>query len=457
MTAPPETYRRRRAVLASHLNRPIVIFGGQARAKQYPTNLHPFRAGSNYLYFGGPPVAGCALIIDPGSDGQAGCSLVRPVVGFDDMVWTGEPPSDDALAQAAGVRTSALMAPDQIGAWLSGRAGAYLAPPCPPTLEWAKSLRLKPAGPDEIQAVIDLRLIKDEHELKAMRFAAKVGVEAHRAAMRATKPGRGEADVAAAFLQVLTAHRCIESFASIVTIHGEVLHSEGNPNKLEAGRLLLMDAGVEEPGGYASDITRTYPVSGTFTPIQRQLYDVVLNSQRAAIAACVPGKRYREVHDISARTMCKGLVQADILKGDPADLAARCAHTLFFTHGVGHLIGLDVHDMEDFGDQAGYAPGRTRRPEFGNKFLRLDRDLQPGMTVTIEPGFYVVPAIWRNEEFVAPFAEVVNRKAVGALVQGEFGGIRIEETVHVRASGGPEVLSADLPNDAEAVAVIVRS
>jgi len=457
MTAPPETYRRRRAVLASHLNRPIVIFAGQPRARQYPTNMHPFRAGSNYLYFGGPPMAGCALLIEPGSDGENGCTLVRPVVGFDDAVWTGEPPTDDAFAAAAGVCTGALLAPDQVGDRFSGRIAAYIAPPCLPTVEWAKSLGLQPADPDEIQTIIDLRLIKDEHELKAMRFAAKVGVEAHRAAMRATKPGRGEADVAAAFLQVLTAHRCIESFSSIVTVHGEVLHSEGNPNQLEAGRLLLVDAGAEEPGGYASDITRTYPVNGEFTPIQRQLYDTVLRAERAAIAACVPGKRYRDVHDIAARAICEGLVQAGVLKGDPAELTARCAHTLFFTHGVGHLIGLDVHDMEDFGDQAGYASGRKRRPEFGNKFLRLDRDLAPGMTVTIEPGFYVVPVIWRNEEFIAPFADVVNRKTIAAFVKAEFGGIRIEETVHVRASGGPEILSADLPNDADAVAAIVGS
>ncbi|RME40123.1 MAG: M24 family metallopeptidase, partial [Planctomycetota bacterium] len=204
-------------------------------------------------------------------------------------------------------------------------------------------------------------------------------------------------------------------------------------------------------GGYASDLTRTYPVDGSFTPIQRQLYDTVREAQRRAIDACTPGRRYRDVHDVAARAICEGLVEAGLLRGKPESLFERAAHTLFFTHGVGHLIGLDVHDMEEFGDQAGYAPGRTRRPEFGNKYLRLDRDLAPGMAVTIEPGIYLVPAIWQNDAFVEPLADVVNRDAVERLLEQHFGGIRIEETIVVRDAQGPEILSQGLPNDADAV------
>ena len=132
-------------------------------------------------------------------------------------------------------------------------------------------------------------------------------------------------------------------------------------------------------------------------------------------------------------------------------------HTLFFTHGLGHLIGLDVHDMEDFGDQAGYAPGRTRRPGFGDKFLRLDRDLEPGMAVTIEPGLYFVPAVWQNDELLAPFDDVINKAAIDSLIKNQFGGIRIEETICVRseAEGGPEVLTAALPTSADEVTALV--
>jgi Xaa-Pro aminopeptidase len=221
--------------------------------------------------------------------------------------------------------------------------------------------------------------------------------------------------------------------------------------------MLLCDAGAEEPGGYASDITRTFPVSGHWTSIQRHLYDTTLRALREATAACVPGKRYRDVHDLSARVICEGLVAAELLRGNPAELVARTAHALFYPHGVGHLIGLDAHDMEDFGDLAGYAPGRTRRTEFGNKYLRLDRDLEPGMTVTIEPGIYLVPAIWESDELVGPLADVVNRTKVDALLRDRFGGIRIEDTICIRPAetGGPEVLSESLPKDADEVAACV--
>ena len=458
MVAPPEVYRRRRARLAEALKRPLVILAGQARSRNYAGNTYPFRAGSTYLYFGGPPIEGAVWLIEPGSDGNEGCALLRPTSTFDDAVWTGEPPGDDAVAVAAGISTSAIGPPCSIGSLLGGRRAAAILPPCPVSMEWARSLELELAEPEELLAIIDMRLVKDEYELAAMRRAATVSVEAHRSAMSATKVGRAEADVAAAFVAVLMQHQCEPSFTPGVTVRGEILHSSGYSNPLQADRLMLLDAGAEEPGGYASDVTRTYPVNGEFSSIQRQIYDTVLRAETSAIDACVPGGRFRDVHDLAATVICEGLVDAGLLRGDPADLAGRGAHTLFFTHGLGHLIGLDVHDMEDFGDLAGYAPGRTRRPEFGNKFLRLDRDLAPGMTVTIEPGIYIVPAIWRNEDLWGPFADVVDRTAVDELLDLSFGGIRIEDTICVRGGDapGPEILTDALPKEADAVAAIVR-
>ncbi len=437
----------------------MVVLSGRARARQYSTNTHPFRAGSSYLYFGGPALEGAAWLIEPDSDGQEGCTLLRERCSLDDAVWTGEPPSDEALGSAAGITDTRLAEPDKLASLVARRTASFVGPPCPPSMEWAASLGLGPADDDELLSLIDLRLIKDEYELAAMRRAADVSAEGHVAAMKATRPGRCEAEVAAAFTAVLVAHQCGPSFTPIITVHGEVLHSDQYCHTLEVGQLLLVDAGAEEPGGYAGDITRTYPVSGSFTPVQRQIYDTVLRAEREAIAACVPGRRYRDVHDLAARVICEGLVDAELLRGDPAELAGRGAHTLFFTHGLGHLLGLDVHDMEDFGDVAGYAPGRTRRPQFGNKFLRLDRDLQAGMVVTIEPGIYLVPAIWRNDGLVRPFADVVNRPAVDALLEDRFGGIRIEDDVHVLSpdQAGPEVLTSKLPSDADAVVQIVGS
>jgi Xaa-Pro aminopeptidase len=458
MIAPPEVYRQRRARLASGLTRPIVISAGRARARNYATNAYPFRAGSTYLYYGGPPLRRGAWVIEPGSNGDDGCTLLRPVGEFEDTVWAGDTASDEQVAAAAGVDLRRLDTPDRLKVLLNGRSASYIAPPCPPTMEWIESVSLEPATPDELQLVIAMRLIKDEHELVAMRRAAEVTVQAHLAVMKAMAPGRREADAAAAFTAVLVANECVASFTPIVTVRGEVLHSESYSNVMKAGQLLLVDAGAEEPGGYASDVTRTYPVSGEYTQVQRHLYDTVLRAECEAIAACVPGRRYRDIHDLAARVVCEGLVEADLLRGDPAELAGRSAHTLFFTHGVGHLIGLDVHDMEDFGDLAGYAPGRTRRPEFGSKYLRMDRDLEPGMAVTIEPGLYFVPAVWQQVDLVAPFADVVNRRAVDALLEVGFGGIRLEDTVHVLGhdAPGPEVLTAELPADPDEVAALVR-
>jgi Xaa-Pro aminopeptidase len=187
------------------------------------------------------------------------------------------------------------------------------------------------------------------------------------------------------------------------------------------------------------------------------LYDTVLRAEEAAIAACRPGARYRDVHDTAARVICEGLVEASLLRGDPDILFERAAHTLFFTHGVGHLLGLDVHDMEDFGDLAGYPEGRTRRPEFGNRFLRLDRDLAPGMVVTIEPGIYLVPQIWQSAELSGPFEDVTNWEAIDMLLNSHFGGIRIEDDVHVLPADeeSPEVLTRDLPKEPDAVAELV--
>ncbi|MCK4659790.1 MAG: aminopeptidase P N-terminal domain-containing protein [Phycisphaerae bacterium] len=455
MTAPPVVYRERRKRLAAKLRRPMVVPAGFAPARNYPGNPYPFRAGSTYLYLGGPPIEGAAWVVESGSDGDAGCTLLRPPPDPDDALWFGKLPTDVELAEAAGLADSRVIDIDRFGSRRSDLVACHISPSCVRSLKWVAGLGLKPAGEDELSAVIELRLVKDEHELNAMRHAADVSIAAHLAALAATITGRREADVAAAFAAVLEAHNCRNSFTPIITVRGETLHGQGYGNTLHDGALLLVDGGAEEPGGYACDITRTYPVNGRWAGLQRHLYDTVLRAQRQAVAACVPGRRYRDIHDLTAQWLCEGLVQADLLRGDAVELARRGAHTLFFPHGLGHLIGLDAHDMEDFGDLAGYSPGRKRRAEFGHKFLRLDRDLEAGMTVTIEPGIYFVPAIWQRDDLVSPFMGVVNRPAVEALLSERFGGIRIEDTICVRESAGPENLTELLPKDADALAELV--
>ncbi|MHC4065397.1 MAG: aminopeptidase P N-terminal domain-containing protein, partial [Planctomycetota bacterium] len=224
LTAPADVYRRRRASLAGQLDRPMVVCAGYAAARNYAANAHPLRAGSTYLYYGGPPLEGAAWVIQPGSDGDEGCTLLRPAPGPDDAVWMGPTPSDKDVCAAAGLRAAGLADVDQLAPLLAGRVAPVIAPPCLRTHAWTSAVGLEPPQPDELLAVIEMRLIKDAHELAAMRRAAEVSVAAHRAAMAATAPGRREADVAAAFRSVLVADECQPSFTPIVTVRGEVLH-----------------------------------------------------------------------------------------------------------------------------------------------------------------------------------------------------------------------------------------
>jgi Xaa-Pro aminopeptidase len=207
---------------------------------------------------------------------------------------------------------------------------------------------------------------------------------------------------------------------------------------------LLADVGAETPEGWAGDVTRVWPVNGRFSPTQRELYQVVLDAQRSAISLVRPGVRYRAIHEAAARQILAGLVDLGILNGDVDGLAERGAHALFFPHGVGHLLGVDVHDMEDLGDRAGYERGRARPPRFGDNYLRLDRDLRAGMAVTIEPGFYQVPAILNDPEFTAPFEKNLDRDKLARF--GDVRGIRIEDDVLV-TENGHDVLTSSIPKE----------
>jgi Xaa-Pro aminopeptidase len=211
---------------------------------------------------------------------------------------------------------------------------------------------------------------------------------------------------------------------------------------LKSGDLLLVDAGAETLGGWASDITRTWPVNGRFSPTQRAIYEVVLAAHDRCIAQVKPGREYEEIHLEGALAMAEGLVDLGILIGNPESLVEQDAHALFFPHGIGHLLGLDVHDMEDLGDLAGYASGRKRSDRFGLQFLRLNRPLKSGMVVTIEPGFYQVPAILNNPQFRAQYDRVVNWEKLRQF--SDVRGIRIEDDVRVTDQGA-EVLTAQLP------------
>jgi Xaa-Pro aminopeptidase len=231
-----------------------------------------------------------------------------------------------------------------------------------------------------------------------------------------------------------------------------VLHSHSHENALSPGDLLLCDVGGESPEGWASDITRTWPTSGRFSPTQRAIYNIVLDAQLRAIEKVRPGVRYRDIHETAKRAIVEGLCHERVLSGDVDGLLERGAANLFFPHGIGHLIGLDVHDMEDLGDRAGYAPGRTRSERFGDRYLRMDRDLVPGMAVTIEPGFYQVPAILADPKLTGPVEADLDRDRLATFA--DVRGIRIEDDV-LCTEGEPEVLSSAVPKRADLVEALL--
>ena len=318
----------------------------------------------------------------------------------------------------------------------------------------------KIADAELLQAIAKLRNHKEPDELAEMRLAAGVTLQAHKLAMARTRPGIYEQELVGHVEGTFARHGCVPAYNTILSVRGEVLHNHAHDNLLMETDLVLLDAGAERPSGYCADVTRTWPVAGRFSPEARDIYDIVLAAEEAAIEAVKPGTRYRDVHMLASRVLADGLTQLKVMKGKPDALVESGAHAMFFPHGVGHLLGLDVHDMEAFGDLIAYGPGRKRSDQFGTAYLRLDLDLRPGMCCTIEPGIYFVPAILRDPKFKKQFKGQIDfARAEQFLTMNSrrgFGGIRIEDDV-VCTTTGSEVLTAAIPKQLLAVEALVGS
>lgn len=424
--------KRRRAKLLEALagERTIVLIeAGRPRARNYPANTYPFRAFSHFLYFCGLPLPAATLVL---VDGR--WELFVEVPDHDDALWHGAQPGLDALQAETGVE--AVRDRRDLADLLSSRPRDQPVVRLPLGGDACGEAALR-----VMDAVIGLRLVHDELAVHELRRASAVTAQAHAAGQRATRVGVTEAAVRAAMEAPMLAANFTTAYDSIVTTRGEVLHNHDRSGLCRAGDLLLADVGAETDTGWAGDVTRVWPASGTLSASQREMYALVLRAQKAAIACVRPGVGYREVHRTACRVITEGLREVGLLRGETDSLLERGAHALFFPHGVGHLLGLDVHDMEDFGDRAGYAPGRTRSAQFGLSFLRLDRDLLPGMAVTIEPGVYFVPAILNNRALTEPLRDVLVRDKLPLFA--DVRGIRIEDDVLVTQTSC-EVLTASI-------------
>jgi len=446
--------RKRRQKLFKMIDFPVVLWSGVRSSRNFPGNQLPFRASSHFLYFAGLPLENVAIRMEP--PGTLELYMDEPTL--DDELWDGPKPLRADVAELIGANIAFPMS--ELWSKSSGSAtipvqDVYLQQQQSNMLRrWLFSASsLSWIDWELASAIVRLRLSQDEGALAELRQAAACTVKAHLAGMRATRHVQFESEVRAAMENVILAHNMTCAYNSIVTIHGEVLHNGNYHHPIHHGDLLLADVGAETWMGWASDITRTWPVSGRFSPTQRQIYEVVRAAHDASISKIAPGVEYQEIHLLAATTLTQGLVDLGILKGDVEELVENDVHAAFFPHGIGHLIGLDVHDMEDLGDLAGYELGRTRSDRFGLKFLRLDRPLQPGMLVSIEPGFYQIPSLLNYPDRRDAFQEFVdwNRLVDFADVRG----IRIENDVLVTESGH-EVITGELPTHPDAIEHIMN-
>lgn len=458
-----DLYQQRRARLAQDLGSGLVLFlGNDEVGRTYAASTYPFRQDSTFLYFWAVNEPKLAAIIDIDTGVEA---LVGTEATMADVVWSGPQPSlAERAAEAGATRT---MTPEALRSHVSaavaqGRTVHYLAPyRSDHTLTLASWLQVAPeavaAGRSEAlhRAVIAQRSYKHADEIAEMARAVAVSQSMYAAAMPAARPGRFEHEIVAEIARVALGSGGAFSFLPICSVHGETLHNPHYRNQMQAGDLLVLDSGAETPHGYASDITRTIPVGGAFTPQQRLVYDIVLRAQLGAIAAIRPGVPYRDVHLGAARSMVVDLTAAGLMQGDPDEAVAAGAHALFFPHGLGHMIGLDVHDMENLGEEfVGYGPGFTRSTQFGLGYLRLARALEPGFALTVEPGLYFIPALidqWKAEGTHAAFLNFAEIEKFR-----DARGCRIEDNVVVTGAGC-DVIGPPVPKTAADVEAACRA
>ena len=438
-----ETYIQRRQLLRERVSRGgIILLPGNGEApRNYPDNAYHFRQDSNFLYFFGiqqPDLVGL-LDIDAGEDWLFGDDL-----SMDDIIWTGPQPTVHELGASVGVTRTGSLAQLQETLTLAIRKGRHIhfLPPYrgDNKLKLCAWLGLTPdmvahrISVELAIAIVSLRDKKSDDEIREIEEACEIGYRMHTTAMRMCRPGVRERDIAGAIEGVTLEMGDGVSFHSIVTQHGETLHNHSHNGILESGRMLLVDAGAENLMNYCSDFTRTYPVNGKFTPMQRDIYNIVLAANARAFELARPGILYRDVHFAAVRVILEGLSALGLVKGNLDDAVEKGVHALFMPDGLGHMMGLDVHDMEDIGEKyVGYDLETERSNQLGVSNLRMARRLQTGMVMTDEPGIYFIPAYiakWKNEGLNKEF---INFDKLEPYMN--FGGVRIEDDLLITETG----------------------
>lgn len=446
----PEIYKLRRKRLKSLIGSGLCLFpGNDDSPMNYPANCYPFRQDSTFLYFFGLDSPGLNAIIDIDENKEI---IFGDDVTLEDIIWVGPQEKLKDRAAAAGIKTvmSSAELPLYLEKALKQNRRIHFLPPYRGDIKiklagWlniAPSQVKSAASVELIRTVVSLRSVKGEEEIAEIEHALQVTREMYLSSIPSVRPGIKEQEVLALMEMVLRANGLSFSFPPIITINGQIFHKTTYGDTLKKGRFLVMDSGAESEGHYACDITRSVPVGGKFNQRQRDIYSIVLKAQETAISVIRPGVFFKDVHLQAARVIADGLKDLGLMKGNPEEAVAQGAHALFFPHGLGHMLGLDVHDMENLGENyVGYDDTVQRSEQFGLGYLRLARKLQPGFVLTVEPGIYFIPALFQKWKKERKFLDFINYDVVEKFL--DFGGVRIEDDVLVTEEGhrvlGPKI------------------
>ena len=452
-----DSYVNRRKNLIKGIDSGIILFlGNEESAMNYAGNTYHFQQDRTFLYYFGIDTPNMAAIIDVESGEEI-------IFGYDfqidDIIWMGPQPTLKDLAEQIGAQKSAPIEKlsEYINKYKSQSRTIHYLPP----YRAGQVIRLRDllsidektinekSSQELIKPIIQQRLVKSSEEIEEMERAVDVAYNMHTTAMKMTQAGKYEYEISGLIEGIASSGSGGISFPVIFSKNGETLHNHYHGNLLKDGDLVINDSGAETDMHYASDITRTFPVSGKYSQRQKNIYEIVLAAEMQSIAAVKPGIKYRDVHLNAAKIIASGLKDLGLMKGDIEDAVKQGAHALFFPHGLGHMLGLDVHDMENLGENlVGYSEDTKRSEQFGLAYLRFGKELQSGYVITVEPGLYFIPAlidIWQKEN---KFTEFINYEKVRDYIG--FGGVRIEDDVLVTESSS-RVLGKPIPKSVDEV------
>ena len=456
-----QIYVARRAKLQQQFRHGLLLFiGNNDSPMNYTDNTYHFRQDSSFLYYWGldDPELAAVMDVDAGRQTVYGNDFT-----IDDIVWRGPQPTIADRAAKAGVTSSGTR--DDLARVLDeavrqGRRIHYLPQYRADNVQWLKHLigirseaTNQHASVSLIKAVVAQRAYKGPEEIREIEAALEVAHDMHVLAMKIAKPGMYEREVAGAMAGLVESRGSQLAFPIIFSVHGETLHNHYHGNRMEAGQMAVNDCGADSPLHYASDITRTIPIGGTFVGPQRDVYQAVLRAHKKALAATKPGVKWMDVHLLACRSLAEDLKAIGCMRGNLDAAVEAGAHAMFFQCGLGHMMGFDVHDMEGLGEQhVGYDPTVTRSTQFGLKSLRMGRALEPGFVMTVEPGIYMIPTLMDKWKAEGKFTDFLNYDVINTF--RTFGGIRVEDDVVVTETGC-RVLGKPIPiemADVEALA-----